>query len=108
MKAYALSDHAISDLEEIALYFAEISVGFAEKLLSEFEDAFHSLSEWRHMGRRRIDLTEEPLLFWSVRNYLIVYGESGKQIIIVSVLHGARDVASILQQRFEPIDNPND
>ena len=50
------------------------------------------------MGPRRLDLSEEPLRFWSVYSYLIIYREGTESLEIVRVLHGARDVRTILDK----------
>ena len=48
------------------------------------------------MGHFRSDLAAEPLRFWRVRNYLVVYRSEKTPIEIVRVLHGARDAQVIL------------
>jgi len=48
------------------------------------------------IGHYRTDLADEPLRFWRIRNYLIIYRSEAKPIQIVRVLHGARDVQAIL------------
>jgi plasmid stabilization system protein ParE len=39
------------------------------------------------MGRLRRDLAAEPLRFWHVRSYLIIYRREKRPIEIVAVLH---------------------
>ncbi len=48
------------------------------------------------MGHLRQDLADEPLRFWAVYSYLIIYREDSDPLEIVRVLHGARDVKSLL------------
>lgn len=50
-------------------------------------------------GRVRKDLTPLPLRFWVVHpysNYLIVYDPEKKPLQIIRILHGARDLPSVL------------
>jgi plasmid stabilization system protein ParE len=42
------------------------------------------------MGHTRTDLTERPVLFWSVHDLLVAYRPDTRPIEIVRVLHGAR------------------
>ena len=49
------------------------------------------------IGHLREDLTVEAVRFWPVGRYLIVYRVEKKPPEIVRVLHGARDVAAILE-----------
>ena len=48
------------------------------------------------MGHLRTDLAQEPLRFWPVYSYLIIYRPDAEPLEIVRVLHGARDVAQLL------------
>ncbi len=48
------------------------------------------------MGHLREDLAEEPLRFWPVYSYLIIYRPDSRPLEIVRVLHGARDVRNLL------------
>ena len=48
------------------------------------------------MGHLREDLAREPLRFWPVYSYLIIYRPDSRSLEIVRVLHGARDVKNLL------------
>lgn len=56
----------------------------------------HRLGESPGIGHLRQDLAVEPLRFWTVHNFLIVYRPEARPIQVVRVLHGARDVQAIL------------
>ncbi len=49
------------------------------------------------MGHFRGDLVANPLRFWRVRDYLIIYRSEKKPLEIVRVLHGKRDVQALLE-----------
>lgn len=49
------------------------------------------------IGHLREDLTDEPLRFWPVRRYLIVYRSDSDPLEIVRVLSAYRDVKKLLQ-----------
>ena len=51
------------------------------------------------IGHRRSDLTAAPVRFFAVYSYLIVYRPSTKPLQIVALLHGARDVLTLLKKR---------
>ena len=40
----------------------------------------------------------EPVRFWSVYSYLIVYKPDSKPLKVIRVLHGARDVGAVLRR----------
>ena len=73
----------------------------ARRVLSKLRDATRRLEEMLGMGHIREDLADEPLRFWSVCSYLIVYRPETRPIQIVRVLHGSRDVRLILQQSVD-------
>ena len=52
-------------------------------------------------GHQREDLTDDAVLFWPVFSYLVVYDPSKRPIEIARVLHGKRDVATILHSDEE-------
>jgi plasmid stabilization system protein ParE len=98
---FDLSEDAVYDLEEAVGYLAAENPPAALRLADELEQTFLFLAQWPSAGRRREDLTEEPeLRFWSNKDYLIGYFGNRSPILIVCVLHGSRDAASILAPRL--------
>lgn len=53
------------------------------------------LAEAPGLGHFREDLAPEPVRFWPVYSYLIVYLPDSDPLQVLRVLHGARDVAAI-------------
>jgi len=50
------------------------------------------------MGHLREDLTDEPVRFWSVYSYVIVYDPETQPLQIIRILHSARDLRRILDE----------
>jgi len=97
MKRFALSKPAERDLDQIKAYLlVEAGPAVTRKVLGELRDAMRFLGSLPEAGHRREDLTEEPVKFWPVYSYLIIYDPARSPIEIVRVLHGARDVARLL------------
>ena len=97
MSHYGLTPEAQSNVDEIADFIAEESVDAAIRVLDALEDAFQQLAEMPEMGHTREDLTDRPVKFWSVFSYLVVYDPASRPMTVLAVLHGARDVAKLLQ-----------
>lgn len=95
MAEFILSPDAENDLTEIWTYIAEDNLDAADALLAQLEHAIYQLAEMPGMGHSRTDLTLQPVLFWPVKNILIVY-RSSNPLEIVRVLSGYRDIASLL------------
>jgi plasmid stabilization system protein ParE len=47
-----------------------------------------------------MELTDEPVKFFSVYSYLIVYRPETKPLQVVAILHGRRDVEQLLKDRL--------
>lgn len=94
---FDLSLEAAADLREIADYIAEDDAAAARKFVRRLRETMQKIAEFPAMGHLRDDLAPQPLRFWPVGRYVIVYRQAAEQPVeIVRVLHGARDVAALL------------
>jgi plasmid stabilization system protein ParE len=99
---FDLHPDAAQDITEIWEYIAENSVPAARRFRVEIFDAISSLVSFPHQGPRRPDLTNRPLRFRLVRDYLIAYAADEKPLLVIAVLHGRRNpqaISTILEQR---------
>ena len=97
MKRFVLTRPAELDLYQIKSYLIEKAGSKATR--SVFEDIRSGLilvGSEPGVGHVREDLTDQPLKFWHVYSYLIVYDPQTKPVQIIRILHGMRDVADIL------------
>lgn len=96
---YRLSPECVEDLQSIWQFIAADNAEAADKLLDQFFDAFENLSQWPKQGHRRADLTNRAVRFWPLGKYLVVYRETRHVLEIVAVLHGARDIPTVIGYR---------
>jgi plasmid stabilization system protein ParE len=102
MPGFHLTPHALDDIDEISIYLQqEASDTIALRMRAKFFEHFDALAMHPGIGHRRRDLTSRPLRFFTVDPYLIAYREAEARIIILAVLHGARDVKRLLRSRSE-------
>lgn len=101
MPGYLLAPEARADLEEIIDQIAEERPNAARRVLAKFRSAMERLAEHPGLGHTREDLADESLSFWAVHTYLVIYRPGTQPLQIARILHGARDVRSILA-RDEP------
>jgi toxin ParE1/3/4 len=94
---YRISPEALDDLQLIRDFIALFEA--AQRVIDQFFDTFERLAEWPKSGHTRMDLTSKNVRFWPVGAYLVVYREHSDEIQIVAVLHGSRDVPSVLSAR---------
>ena len=97
MTQYILAPDADEDVFEVWCYlFQKAGLKTANRIESELYDAFEALARTPGQGHPRPDLTQEPVLFFSLYQYLIVYRRR-TPLEIVRLLHGKRDLRRILQ-----------
>lgn len=96
MSSFKLSPEAFQDIEGIWDFISEDNVDAADRVREEIFAACEMLAEVPGMGHLRQDLADEPLRFWPVYSYLIIYRPEATPLEIVRVLHGARDVKHLL------------
>lgn len=98
MRRYVLTADARMDLAEIAAYIRQDSPDAARRVVKSLQSAMAKLAERPGMGHIREDLAPTSLRFWPVYSYLVIYRPETRPIQILRVLHGARDVRSILER----------
>jgi plasmid stabilization system protein ParE len=96
MPKYTLSPKALNHIQNIWDFIAADNQDAADRIVDELFAAFERLAEWPGIGHTRSDLTQVDVRFWTVRSYLIVYREKPLPVQIVAILHGARDIPSII------------
>ena len=102
MIGYDFHPEARNDLDEIWEYIREDNLAAADRVVGEILSAIRSLTPLPHQGHRRPDLTNRPLRFIRVRDYLIAYAPDEKPLWVIAVLHGRRSprvMAAILRGR---------
>ena len=94
---YRLTPEARFDLFAIWEYIARDNVAAANRVVSRLERAFHLLAVFPKKGHTRADVhTSSPVLFWPAGSYVIVYEPAPKLLVIVRIVHGARDLNALL------------
>ena len=100
MKArYLLAPEAASDLVQIWRYIKKkSSMDMADRVESVILDRIRFLAENPGAGHWRRNLTNQPVRFFPVYSYLVIYRSDTKPLQVVSILHGYRDVQQILRK----------
>jgi len=98
-----ITPEADRDLEETALFIETDSPSAAKRFLDAATSGFRSLSDAPRIGGR-VETSNTALTGlrrWRVpgfENHLIFYRVTDESIEIIRVLHGARDIESILSE----------
>ena len=99
MDKYQLTPEAVSDLFEISNFIRLDNPDAADRVEEAVFRACDFLASSPLAGRVRNELTMLPYRFWVVRpysKYLIAYDPEKKPLQIIRIVHGARDLPSVL------------
>jgi toxin ParE1/3/4 len=101
MSRYVLMPAAKEDLADIRNYYLEeAGHRVARQMVVEFVEAFRFLARTPGAGHVRQDLAEgRPILFWPMRDYLILYKAATSPLEILSIFRGSRDVPGLIGRR---------
>jgi plasmid stabilization system protein ParE len=101
MTGFQLAPQAARDIVEIWDHIAwNTSIQAAERIQGEIFSTIRTLARSPGIGHRRVDLTPRDVLFFTVHSWLIIYQPKADALYIHAVVHGARDVAAILDKRI--------
>jgi toxin ParE1/3/4 len=96
---YEESEYVLCDLRDICRYLRQYNQSTAKAFLETAYDTFEFLAENPAIGRPRPEFGYRGLRSWRMPGfgrYLIFYRELPGKIQIWRVLHGARDLQTIL------------
>jgi len=88
------TEQAERDLVEIWSYIVNDNPDAADRLLDEIDEVCTTLANAPHAGRLREDLAAN-LRSLPVGNYMTLYRPHADGIIVIRVLHGARDLPEL-------------
>ena len=86
------TEPALSDLESIRDYITKDSEYYANRFVERIIEAVESLEKFPEMGRMVPEAEEENIRELLFQNYRIIYRVGTDSILILTVIHGARDL----------------
>lgn len=89
--SYVFSPKAEQDLRDIWRWVAAQNEPAADALLSAFFDRLELAAQYPLMGLRRPDLGDIARIL-VVGNYVIIYEPHDAHLLVVAIIHGARDI----------------
>ena len=98
---YVLAPEAAVDLAKIwSNIRRNAGLELADRVESEIFGKIKFLASAPGCGHWRRDLTDEPVKFFPVYSYLIIYLPSSRPLQVVSILHGKQDIERLLSYRL--------
>lgn len=96
---YRISRRANADIEALCDRIAENNPDAAEELDERLHEAIKLLARFPRMGHTRADVTDPRYLFWAVGKIIIAYRLEDKELLVVRVVHGARDFRKLFKRK---------
>lgn len=87
------TEPAASDLENIRDYIRRDSEYYATRFIERIVEAVENLKKFPEMGRGVPEAEQENIRELLFYNYRIMYRVETKRILILTVIHGARDLS---------------
>jgi plasmid stabilization system protein ParE len=98
---YVLAPEAALDLVQIWRYIKNsASLEMADRVESAIREKIVFLAGRPGAGHWRRDLTVEPVKFFPIYSYLIVYLPETNPLQVVAILRGRREVGKLLKDRL--------
>jgi plasmid stabilization system protein ParE len=98
VKRFVLSPAATADIEQIEAFLDLHAPHATDAVLDALRDAMRRIAAQPGVGHLREELTDEPLRFYPVWSYLVIYRVTDP-VEVVRVVHGVRNVARELRGR---------
>jgi toxin ParE1/3/4 len=98
--AHRVAPEAEAELENIWYYVATESgsTGVADRLIDSITERFYLLASHPHIGRHRDEDLRPGLRSFPVGEYVILYRTEDKDVLILHVFRGSRDIEALLRQ----------
>jgi plasmid stabilization system protein ParE len=96
LKGFVLTPLAVRDLNEIWEYLAEESLEAADRVLLTIEKTLLRLADHPGIGHTREELADRRHRFFMVHSYLCIYRAGTSPLVVIRILHAARDIQAIL------------
>jgi toxin ParE1/3/4 len=98
--AHRVAPQAEAELDNIWYYVAKESgsIEIADRLIDSITDRFYLLAHHPHIGRHRDEDLRPGLRSFPVGEYVIIYRVEEKDVLILHVFRGSRDIEALLRQ----------
>ena len=96
MAHYRIAELASDDLAEIHRYIAADNPSAADRLLATLFETFGVIATHPELGTARPEYKGGDLRTFTVGNYVIFYRRVGPIVEVAHILHGARDINSLM------------
>lgn len=94
-----ISRRADMDIDSIYNRIATDNPEAADRFDERIHEAIKLLAKVPGLGHTRDDVQDKRYLFWVVGSYVIAFRIEKKELVVVRVVHGARDFGRLFKPR---------
>ena len=95
------AEPAVLDLESIRDYIAKDSAYYAERFVARIIEAAETLPNNPRMGRVVPEAEDDAIRELLFQNYRIIYQTAADRILILTVIHGGRDMSRLAPKPWD-------
>ncbi|MFY9821869.1 MAG: type II toxin-antitoxin system RelE/ParE family toxin [Thermoanaerobaculia bacterium] len=95
---------ALEDLEQTADYIALDSPYYAAAFVRQMREAARSLRQMARRGRVVPEISDPTIRELLIGNYRLLYQLRKSDVLVIALIHGARDLASLWERDPRSVD----
>ncbi|MEK6699152.1 MAG: type II toxin-antitoxin system RelE/ParE family toxin [Nitrospirota bacterium] len=95
------TEPALLDLENLREYIAKDSEYYAARFVARIIDAAETLQELPRIGRVVPEAEDETIRELLFRNYRIMYRVEADRVLILTIIHGNRDISQRMPKPWD-------
>ncbi|EGW39310.1 type II toxin-antitoxin system RelE/ParE family toxin [Desulfosporosinus sp. OT] len=95
------SEPAVLDLEGIKEFIERDSEYYAIEFTGRIIEMVEKLSDFPNLGRKVPEVEDEKIREIVFHNYRLIYKLSDESILVLAIIHAARDLNNMKQQPWE-------
>jgi addiction module RelE/StbE family toxin len=92
------AESALDDLSDIVDFIAKDSPAYADRLAAKLVEAPRRLAQFPRIGSMVPEFQQDSIRELWVRPYRIIYVVRGESCCVAAIVHGSRDLSSLLPQ----------
>lgn len=97
MRKIIWTEPALSDLQGIYDYISKDSEYYASVFIGEILESVEKVTDFPEMGRMVPEYQQNDIREILVQSYRIIYQLKQNQILILTVVHGRRDLTKLME-----------
>ncbi len=92
---------AISDVKNLRDFIAQDSEAYADRFVQKILEVVERIGNFPNLGRKMPEALDESIREVLFRNYRIIYRREERNVLVLMVVHAARDFSRLAPKPWE-------